>query len=775
MTKSERRRLDQVEQLGHQGAAGIDGLIELLGEPNWVLRRAVIEALAHAGEPAVAPLCRTLTTRRDDETRLAAAVDALVASSANVDEAVLALADHPTPAVVADAAQVLGRRRSTSATPTLRRLTKHQDDNVAVAAIEALGRLGGRAAVETLIACVNSGSFFRTFPAIDILGRSGDPRVVEPLSKLLTNPSYLPEAARALGRTGDRNAVPHLAALLTSRSDAVVRVAAMALIDLRERFQERLGGPAQAMDELFRATIGPESVRRLVRVLASAHGFEAVAICNLLGSVGNAEAAAAIAAKLDGPAALASCAAEALKRLGKDADAHVLSAIRSGSSERRKALLPAVTRSAAAEEVARCLEDPDPEVRALACNTLTRLGNPKATRGLFHLLDDPNVRVVHAAVHAIQALGSRETTPLALEALRSSRPAVRRAAAQILGYFGDRAALPALLAALHDPEARVREAALHALPYLDEPRAMEALLEATKSADDRWRAVSMRAVGHLPTTDQRVCSLLLRGLSDAHAWVRYYACQSLGRLGCDSAAGPIAKLLHDTAGQVRVAAVEALSHLDSPEAHQALRQAAEASDPDVRRAALVGLGMAKRAQDLPVLLAAAQASDSATRLMALAALQSFPSPHVLEALASATRDPDEQVRATALGLLAARPEPEATTLLVQQLVSGPSPERAKTALMLSSNGRVEGLLMALERADDELAPQLVSILARLDPPEAKAALLSAIKLDGPAARKAAAPALAAHADPEMLTALREAADHDPDPEIRRISGLLLSE
>jgi hypothetical protein len=83
--------------------------------------------------------------------------------------------------------------------------------------------------------------------------------------------------------------------------------------------------------------------------------------------------------------------------------------------------------------------------------------------------------------------------------------------------------------------------------------------------------------------------------------------------------------------------------------------------------------------------------------------------------------------------------------------------------------------VALEGASEELAPLLVSILARFDRSTTKTALLAAIRLNNPAARKAAAPALAAHADPEMTAALREAADLDPDPEVRRICALLLSE
>lgn len=774
VSEAERGRVAAVAQLGERGVASIPTLVEMLRDPSWVVRRAVVDVLAAAGDSSTLALCDVLRGPRDDEAQLAAAVDALAASRGHVEPALLSLAGDPNPAVVADVAQVLGRRRSHQAVPVLVQLTRHDNDNVAVAAIEALGRIGGRAAVEALTEAVESGSFFRTFPAIDVMGRSGDPRVIEPLAKLLASPNYLPEAARALGRTGERTAVRPLVQLLTSQSDAVVRVAAVALWELREHFVEK-GGDVLVFDELVRAHLGAERVRRMARALSNADVVEALAISKLLGVVGSDEAAPALSAKLDAPPAVAAAAAAALKQLGKDEDSHLLHAIRTGSSERRKVLIPAVTRSRAAPEIAVCLEDPDPEVRALACDCLARLGNPVVVPALFARLEDTNLRVVHAATAAIQALGSREARQRAIAAATSSSPTVRRSALRILAYFGERAAVQAMLAGLADPDPRVREAALQGLPYLEDPHALEALFEATRSPDARTRAIAMRSLGHVPKANERVYSLLLRGLSDPDAWTRYYACQSLGRLEYAPAASAIASRLDDPAGQVRVAAVEALSHLDSPQAHDALRRAAEAADVDVRRAALVGLGIARRLQDLPVLLAGASAPETPTRLMALSALASFPSSRVLAALSSAATDPDEQLRAAAIGFLAARPEEEATEVLVELLAHDATRERAKAALRNPSERRVSGLLVALERADDELAAMLVSILARIPRPDARAGLLAAIELGNVAARKAAVTALAAGHDPEMLAAVRAAADHDPDPEVRKISALLLSE
>lgn len=775
LTYSEQKRVASVKELAAPGASNIAELVGMLADPSWVVRRAVVGALASVGSPAVGPLCEVLRNQRENEARIAAAVDALVASRAPAEVAVLQLASDENPAIVADAVQILGRRRSHSAMQVLIKMTKHENDNVAVGAIEALGRLGGRAAVEALIETVNSGNFFRTFPAIDVLGRSGDPRAVDPLSRLLSKPSYLPEAARALGRSGERGAVKPLIGLLKNPSDSVVRVASVSLWDLRDRYEEKVGGDTTVIDQLIRQLAGSEAIRRLIRVMPAADVPEAVAVCKLLGVIGSAEAAPVLASALDSVGAVASCAAEALKKIGKDADEPLLQAIREGTSERRRVLLPVVTRKSAAHDVELCLADSDAEVRALACDTLARLGNTSVVSRIFNLLSDPNLRVVHSATAAIQALGSRESRQLAVQASKSQNPVIRRSALRILSYFGDDSAVQPMLEGLKDVDPRVREAAIQGLPYLEDPCALEALFEASKSAIARTRALAARSLGQVAKGNERVYSVLLKGLTDVDAWVRYYSCQSLGRLTYNPASADIAQLLSDEAGQVRVAAVEALSHLESAEAHEILRQASASEDIEVRRAALVGLGIAHRSEDLPVILSAVSAADVPTRLMALSAMVSFPSPLVLGALSTAASDIDEQVSSTAIGFLAGRPEQEATEVLIELLLKEPTRDRAKQALLNPSEGRVAGLLVGLESADDELAAHLISILSRLQRPEARSALLAAMKLNNAAARKAAAAGLAVRRDPEMTLVLQEAADNDPDQEVREICSLLLRE
>jgi HEAT repeat protein len=288
----------------------------------------------------------------------------------------------------------------------------------------------------------------------------------------------------------------------------------------------------------------------------------------------------------------------------------------------------------------------------------------------------------------------------------------------------------------------------------------------------------MRGLGQ-SRVDVGVIAALRRGLADQDAWVRYYACQALGKLRVHELAHVLAELLRDPAGQVRVAAVEALSHLTTPVALSALSAAASSGESDVQRAALVGLGLMQSSESLPVLIAACSAPEAATRLVALSALSAFRSSAALAVIVRAIGDADEGVKVAAVELLASWPGSEATAALVAAMTQCGKHADVRTriarALAQPAHGRVAGLLAALETADDDLAPTLIAALGRVDPDDQTSALFDALRLPNAAARKAAAGMLAARGTREALAALSQLSDRDPSGEVRRVCALLLAQ
>ena len=767
--------LGEVEALVASGEQAAPQLVALLNHPSWSVRRAVVAGLAGLGNQAVALLCASLASERRDETRIAATVDALVASRADVDRAVMALAGAEDAHVVCDVAQILGRRRSAEGVDTLIALTAHADDNVAAGAMEALGRIGSRKAVDALLTCLDSQQFFRTFPAIDVLSRTGDPRVVSPLAKLLRDPRYAFEAARALGRTGDRMAVRPLAELLSSPQDGTVRVACLALLDLRARHLE-LYGVSAAFEQALRDAGSDAAVRRLEQCASRASLGEKVAIATVLGALRNPAGVPLLQKLLLDRPEVAEAAAKALRKLGSAADGpEFLSALRRADSAGKRVLLPLVSSLSASEALVECLSDADAAVRALACDALARVGNAKLAPALFALLADANARVVHAASAAIQSLGSDDTERLALAAARSSSASARRAAMRILAYFGHRGAFEALREGLSDSDARVREAAIHGLAYVDDAAARDCLLAAATANVAPARAAAMRALGDSPQHDARSVEALSRGLHDEDAWVRYYAAQSLGKLRQQAAAPTLITLLGDAAGQVRMAALEALSHVQGEVAIRALTDAARSSDLDMQRAALLGLSLSRHEPSLPLIREACTSPDGATRLVAVSALAAFGAPEVLDALATAARDSEESVRTAALGFLGRHPDARATDILIALVAEADVQAPVVAALSTPSESRVSGLARALTRADDDLAPVLTSCLARLHSDEATIALIHALDYDSPAARKAALATLLAIGNRDAMAQVARLSSHDPDPDVRRVAAVYLAQ
>lgn len=770
LTAGERERVEQIDRFVALGEQGVAGLLGMLSDRSWSVRRAVVAGLAALGDDAVAPLCAWLQTVRSTERGIAAAVDALVASrGAGTDQAVIEMAASASAAVVADAAQILGRRGATMAGDALSRLIDHPDDNVAVSVIEAIGRLGGGAAVEPLVRAVRSDNFFRTFAAIGVLGSADDPRMLQPLADLLQDSRFTTEAARALGQSGDRGAVGPLASLLSQPTDVMLRVAVVALADLVERHQVRFGPSAQ-LDQTLREAVGPFTAR-LIQAVAQLDATGLTALCTIFGRLADPALIPTLAQLLDRELGVAEQAARALERLAHQSEAAFRYALHTADGPHRAMLLrrPALPGGLLAE----ILDDPDAEVRALACAAAARNGDSSVLERLFALLADPHAQVAQAALAAIQGLGGNQTESLALKAAASAQPGVRRAALRILGVFGFRSAYEIFLLTLREADERLGELAAYGLAFVDHPDAFALLCQQAAAARPRIRAAAMRGLGHRRAVPETL-DVLKAGLADPDPWVRYFACQSLGKLGDEAAVPAIAARLEDGAGQVRIAALEALAQLRSDAAWTILASAAHAADPDIRRVALIGLGLSERPAAIPLLIAAARGGELAMQLVALSGLSKFTDSEALRELALAGTCADEQVRSAAVSFLADSAAPEADPLLVELVGRVDARHPAHAALSSGGRSRIMSVLAGLRSADKGAAAALTAALVRMKTTAADAALFEALTLPNPEARKAAAAALAEVGSAEVRVALSRAAAKDSDLEVRRICSALLT-
>lgn len=772
ITDAERGRIEQIDRLVAIGARGVPDLVTSLSEPSWTVRRAVVAGLASLGNDAVSGLCTFLREQRTSEAAIAAAVDALAASiGPAVTGEVIVLAEHSNPAVVADAAQILGRRRAVDASALLARLVEHEDDNVAVASIEALGMIGGTAAVDALVRVVESRKFFRTYPAIQVLARTGDPRAVPPLAALIADESYRFEVVRALGRTGTAHAIKPILSVMKSPSESIVRLVAVSLAELIERAE--WAGAGDHVNEVLRAEVSPR-LGRFVSALRGGDPEERTALAKLLGRAGDLTVLPSITALLD-DSATAPAATDALEHLGRASDDGLIEALRISDSSKRAALLPLVRSKNAASTVRDLLADEDAEVRARACEALARIGDTSAVKALFAALGDTSARVAHAAISAIMTLGSNDTEALALEAARAGRPGVRRHAIRLIGAFGFPAGFEVLEDAIGESDRKIAELAITGLGSIDDARVDTLLAELAASPDDALRAAVMRAAG-LRGGSASV-KVLAGGLADPAPWVRYYAAQSLGRIGIDDAPDASRLLidrLRDPAPHVRIAVLEALSKLRSQEAWDAVLRAATSRDADERRAGLVGVGLHAREGATTILVEASRSDDPATRLVAISALAKFDDPAALATLDAAVADGTREVRDAALSVLAERDDERAARVLVDWALRSQPEHPVQRAVSRPGIGRIAVIKSRLLTADRRSAPLLVAALARMQTEPSRQALMEALSSANPAARAAAATALVASGHEAAVRMVSGLVATDPDPEVRRVCAAALA-
>ncbi|CAN5910825.1 hypothetical protein BH11MYX2_BH11MYX2_07660 [soil metagenome] len=761
LTAAERRRADRIDQLVALGASAVDELVGALAERSWTVRRLVISALASLGDDAVLALCTWLRSTRGEEHAISAAVDALSTSngpSANAE--VAKLADGEDPAVVADAAAILGRRKAKDQVPTLAKLLTHADDNVAVAAIEAIGSIGGSVAIDELVALLARREFFRTFPAIQILGRSADPRVVAPLAELLSDEIYQVEAARALGRTGAAQAVAPLASLLVGGDDAKVRLVALSIADLITR--AAWVGAAAPVALTLREALG-RSARRFVEALAGGDLAERTAIIQVLGVVGDGATLEPLVRLLDTPG-LGPTAIEAIRQIGRSHESALTDALAHGDTTTRTAILPMITARRAVGHLRDLLSDEEAEVRARAAEALARIGDASELPRLFALLGDPNLRVSLAAAGAIQSLGAATTSTLAIQALKTGTAAVRRQVLRIIGYLGLADAFDAVVAAAAEPDIRTAELAVAALGSLDTDRTDQMVRTLARSPVPTLRAAALRSavLRPAPLPDE----VLEAGLADDVPWVRYYACRGLAEVSHPRAPELLVARLTDAMPHVRIAAIEALARVDSRAAWQALASAVRSTDPDERRAALVGISQRPDSAAVDLLVEASHDPDPATQLIALAGLAKATELRALTRIAAVADSRDPDLREAAISLLAERTDQAAAEVLIELALHASVDHPAHLALSRPYPARIAALAQRMTGSDENEAAVLVPALARITTPAATAALVELLSDANPIARRTAAVALVAVSSADAMERVRRMAVEDPDPDVR---------
>jgi HEAT repeat protein len=335
---------------------------------------------------------------------------------------------------------------------------------------------------------------------------------------------------------------------------------------------------------------------------------------------------------------------------------------------------------------------------------------------------DPDL--AHCAGRALNKMGPKALS-LVTCPLTDVHPARRLAAARVLKGMGVADAIPDLApVALRDKDEEVRKEALGALGRTHDKRAVAPLTEAALASRGDLRRASLGGLYCLADVD---CPL-----GDA----------AIAALACI--------VVEEKDSQLRLLAAEVLVKLDSAEALAAL--AAIVRDPkapsDARRVGVHGLNLMAKQR-----------------------------PGAVQLLSAALRDPDVDVRLLALSALerigpAAKKAVGAVETLLSDAAAEVRVRAAETLLELDPTNKraVPVLLKESQHTAADIRCTAIGALGRTDGKEVVAALLRGLRDEAEAVRGRSVSVLHYRRQPpvpEAIAALREVAEADASPEIRR--------
>jgi len=232
-----------------------------------------------------------------------------------------------------------------------------------------------------------------------------------------------------------------------------------------------------------------------------------------------------------------------------------------------------------------CLEHADQHVVAEAIDGLARLGGHGLTERVLALAADPRELVRGAVLRFARRIVPERAPALLLDALQDPHHIVRSNAVDELDELDYTAALPRIEALCGDPDPRVRQAALSAIANLGVPdRAVPWLLDALR---DPHHLVREQAVRELDELDYVPALARIEALwADPHPDVRQAALAAIDRFRAPGTAIPLLlDGLSDPDATVRFVAVNRLGSLDQVTGRATFERMLGDPDSDVRERA----------------------------------------------------------------------------------------------------------------------------------------------------------------------------------------------
>ncbi len=572
-------------------------LVERMGDESWRVRKAAVQRLVACSETTQVIDALIVALGDGENTgRRNSAVEALIdCGSRAVPQLVAAMgsSDPDVRKLVVDALAGVSDPRSA---PALIEVLDDPDANVRAAVCDALGAIGGDDAARALqkVAIREGEEQFVRFSALHAMAALAMPIRACDIAPVLNDPVLQPAGLSLLGWVDDDEAVTVLLKALSSHSRSDREAAIGSLLRTLSRVD---GAHSDLLGARIRETAqaSPLVVGSAVDRLTDADLPTRLMLVQFLGLVRAEEAVVPmlIAAQDE---ALSQIALANLESLGELAEAAIDAAWSEfDANARREAcvLFGCMGGEASAARLLASLEDPSPELRNAAAQSIGQRGLadalPLMVRRLESTAEDDDFESEEEMALLTEALiGLAKPTPdstpeitehaisLLTSSLEGAAEAVRIAIATVIGRIGRHQDAQVVEFLLKDPSPLVRRAAVDALARIEPGTAAESLRLALA---DEASIVRIAAAGALGASRNDGVIDALRCLADDEdPDVRAAAVRSIELrfiTSPDEVHQSLAMQLIDAAlddeAVVALAAIDTLRNMGGPVAEHALR------------------------------------------------------------------------------------------------------------------------------------------------------------------------------------------------------------
>jgi HEAT repeat protein len=485
---------------------------------------------------------------------------------------------------------------------------------------------------------------------------------------------------------------------------------------------------------------GAEAATALRKGLTTLQGQPLIGVINCLGERGDPDSAAALIRLLKGnDAEVAMAAASALGKIGGDAAAAALAAVRPNADPKLRAVVDdawlrcadrflALGDRAKAQAIYEAMYAPSEKkhLRAAALRGLIALGGDKAVSMVLAALSGGDAGPRAVALGYIREIPGAAATKAFAEQLPKLSPEVQALLLDALADRGDAAAGPAAVAATKSSDGRVRVAALRALAKLGDASSVALLGKSAAGADAAEADAARFSLSFL--RGQGVDSAILDGLKDTDPKVRVELIKAIYSRRPAAALPALLKAAQDADVAVRQEAFKALGSLADektlPDLVGMLVKAKEEPERGaLEKAVMTIAGKVKDEQArTSAVLAAVPTASGPGKAALLRILARFGGDKPLEAVRGALKDPDPQVQDAAIRSLADWPDAAPADTLLDIAKTAPN----ETHRVLALRGYVRLIALPGDRPVSDVLKRFEDTLRLATRVEDKKLVLAAV-------------------------------------------------